>query len=139
MSRRDIVEKNRVRRATRVLKEGFGVLFYRAPVMMHSIDKDGRIIRVNGRWLQTLGYEAGEVLGKKSTEFLTEESRARAVKDTLPLFWRVGSARSVGYRYITKDGRILDLLLSAEVMPLTARTVCSYATLHNVDDPIQWE
>ena len=69
-------------------KDYFDHLFDTAPVMMHSLDSDGRIIEVNRLWLQRLGYERQDVLGMKSTDFLSEESRLRAIKDTPPLFWR---------------------------------------------------
>ena len=32
----------------------FDIVFDCAPVMLHSIDKDGRIVKVNGRWLVEL-------------------------------------------------------------------------------------
>jgi hypothetical protein len=54
------------------------------------------------------------VLGKKSIDFLTEDSRMRAIIDTLLLFWKVGTARSIGYQFVRKDGDVLDLLLDAE-------------------------
>ena len=134
-----IDEVERLAQAVSVVNHAIDIVFDHAPVMMHSIGRDGRMIQVNRRWLQTLGFEVAEVLGKKSTEFLTEQSRDRAVNETLPLFWRAGSARSVGYRYISKDSSVLALLLSAEVMLLSAGILCSYATLYNVDDPTQWE
>ena len=74
----------------------FDVVFDCAPVMLHSIDRDGRIVKVNRRWLQELGYEESEVIGRRSTEFLTDESRTRALSDTLPLFWQTGSAHGLG-------------------------------------------
>ena len=54
--------------------------------MMHAVDRDFQIVKVNRRWLQTLGYEKDEVLGWRVTDFLTEESGMRVVKDVLPLF-----------------------------------------------------
>ena len=35
------------------------------------------------------------------------------MSETLPLFWRTGSARSIGYEMVRKDGRVLDVLLDA--------------------------
>ena len=45
------------------------------PVMLHSIDDCGRLISVSNFWLKHLGYERDEVLGRKSTDFFTPESR----------------------------------------------------------------
>ena len=68
-------------------QDSFDTLFENAPVMLHSIDEGGKLLKVNRSWTETLGYEKDEVLGHKSTEFLADESRQRATKDTLPLFW----------------------------------------------------
>jgi PAS domain S-box-containing protein len=92
-------------------------LFDEAPFMMHSIDANGRLLDANRRWLDIMGYERDEVISKPSTLFLTEESVARALRDTLPLFWSTGSARSVGYQFVTRDGQILEALLDAELIP----------------------
>ena len=79
-------------------------------------NRGGRIVRVNRRWLQRLGYKRREVIGRMSVEFLTEESRVWAVRETLSLFWRVGSARSIGYQFVTNEGGVLDVLLDAEAV-----------------------
>ena len=95
MRRRQLSVLQRSAGALGLAQDWFDILFDSARVMMHAVDKDFQIVKVNRRWLETLGYEANEVLGRKSTDFLTEESRIRAVTDTLPLFQRTGSARSI--------------------------------------------
>ena len=117
MGRADIAKQKCIQKALRVVKQSIDILFDRAPVMIHSIDRGGRLVKVNRRWLETLGYERDEVLGRKSIEFLTEESRAWALKDTLPLFWHIGSARSIAYRYLKKDGRVLDVCWMRRSVP----------------------
>lgn len=87
--------------------------FESSPVMMHSIDKDGRLISVNQRWLEALGYRIEEVLGKPSSAFLAPES-ARFARDVVqPEFFRTGICSNVAYRMVRKDGREIDVLLSA--------------------------
>ena len=134
----DIKEYRQVERALKSLNWHIDNLFDLAPVMMHSIDSDGTLIRVNQRWLERLGYSKNEVLGRKSTEFLTEESRAWATRDTVPLFWRVGSARAIGYQFVGKDGGILDLLLDAEAFQDPEGRYFTYATLRDSADLSQW-
>ena len=136
---RSIPEQERNDMALKVADETFDILFDRAPVMMHAIDGEGRLIRVNRPWLRRLEYKRDEVLGRKSTEFLTEESRQRAVKDTLPLFWRVGSARSVGYQFVRKNGQIIDVLLDAELGRYTSGNTFAIVTLREDHDLTQWE
>ena len=93
MEHTKVADRNDTEKALTEVKESFNALFENAPVMMHSTCPDGRLLRVNRRWLQTLGYDWEDVQGRKSTDFLTEESRLWASQDALPLFLRVGSAR----------------------------------------------
>lgn len=116
----------------------FDVLFDNAPVMMNAVDRDLRIVKVNHRWLETLGYERDEVLGRKYTDFLTEESRIQFVTDTLPLMWRTGPTRSVGRQFVRNDGTVLDILVDADVCP-TATCCSAYAALRTGYDHLQWE
>ena len=94
------------------------LVFENPPVMMHSIDHEGKLIKVNRAWLQAMGYERDEVLGRKSIDFLTEASRRRAIEETIPLFWKAGEAHSIGYEMVRKDGQCLDLLLDAHPAPI---------------------
>ena len=137
MSYMDIAGE-RVEDTLRPVNRYIDTLFNRAPVMMHSTDWDNRIVKVNRRWLERLGYRKHEVLGRKCFDFLTEESRAWAVKDTLPLFWRVGSARSIGYQFVKKNGRVLDVLVDADIV-LTRETWFTYAALRKGPDLAEWE
>ena len=108
--------------------------FYsRTPVMLHSIDAEGRLIRVSDLWLRTLGYAEHEVIGRKSSDFLTEASRRFATEQVLPEFFRTGACADVPYQFVTKDGRILDMLLSAIAERDTnQRIVRSLAVINDV-------
>jgi len=94
-------------------RERYEQLFSGIPVMLHSIDAKGRILSVSDLWLEKLGYARDEVLGRPSTDFLTEESRRYAKETTLPLFFAQGYCRDVHYQMVAKDGSLLDVLLSA--------------------------
>jgi diguanylate cyclase (GGDEF)-like protein/PAS domain S-box-containing protein len=83
------------------------------PAMLHSIDEKGRLISVSDAWLAKLGYTRDEVIGRPSSEFLTPESRQYAINEVLPEFFRTGRCENVQYQMVCKDGRIIDVLLSA--------------------------
>ena len=124
--------------ALALANESFDLIFEDAPVMMHSIDGEGNLVRVNRRWVETLGYDRDEVLGHKSLEFLTDESRLQAVEDTLPLFWKTSVARSVGYQFVKKDGGILNILMDAEVSHTPTGSPLTLAALRVGVGTVQW-
>ena len=83
------------------------------PAMLHSIDAEGRLIAVSDAWLAKLGYAREEVIGRRSSDFLTPQSREHAIKTALPEFFRCGHCENVEYQMVCKDGRVIDVLLSA--------------------------
>lgn len=128
-----------LRAALEVLKDSFEVIFEGSPLMAHSIDEEGRLIAVNRRWLEVLQYERSQVLGKRSVDFLTAESRIRALQNTLPVFWLVGSARNVWYRMEKGDGTVIEVILDAELVSDEKGDPRSIAILREPDPPLEWE
>jgi len=94
-------------------RERYRFLYERTPAMMHSIGTDGRMLAVSRLWLERLGYEEQDVIGRPSTDFLDAESRRRAIEQELPRFMATGECRDVEYRMLARDGRPVDVLLSA--------------------------
>ena len=100
----------------RILAESerrFRMLYVKTPAMLHSIDDRGRLLAVSDHWLAQMGYTRQEVLGRPSSDFMTEESKRYAKEVVLPEFFRTGSCTDIPYQLVTKDGRVLDVLLSA--------------------------
>ncbi len=81
--------------------------------LMHSIDRDGRLAAVNNCWLEVLDYERSEVIGRRSTDFLTPSSRRYALEAALPAFFDKGEAEAVPYQMVKKDGEVINVSLSA--------------------------
>jgi PAS domain S-box-containing protein len=109
----DITERKQAEEALRTSESKYRSLYRSTPVMMHSIDRDGRLLSVSDSWLETLGYDRAEVLGRKAVEFLTPESRKDAVEVVLPEYFRTGVCRDVPYRFVKKNGDVIDVVLSA--------------------------
>ena len=91
----------------------YSTLYHNTPVMMHSVDDDGRLIRVNDYWLSVLGYERQDVLGKSSADFLTEASRKTLMEVVFPQLRKSGQVREIEIQMVKRDGTILDILGSA--------------------------
>ena len=138
MQQIDTPEPKPIEQALSAATEYSDILFDRAPVMMHSINRESRLIKVNRRWLATLGYEEDEVIGSKCVDFLTDESRVVAIQDALPLLWQAGSARSIGFRIVRKNGRVLNILMDADVVPGTNGVLSTLTTLRTPGSLNQW-
>lgn len=96
-------------------KERFRSLYRNTPVMMHSIDEDGVVVDASEFWQPVMGYRPEEVIGRKTIEFMTEESQRYAIETVLPNFWRNGFCKDIPYQFIRRNGDIIDVRLSAVV------------------------
>lgn len=94
-------------------KERYRSLYHTTPAMLHSIDGQGRIISVSDAWVEIMGYSRQEAVGMRILDLHTNKSRGFAEDQALPHFFRTGEIRDVPYQFATKDGRELDVLLSA--------------------------
>lgn len=87
-------------------------LYESTPAMLHSIDMNGLLVSVSDAWLARLGYSRQEVIGRRSTDFMTAESRHRAVNTVLPAFFLTGRCDEVEYELVTRSGEVIEVLLS---------------------------
>lgn len=109
----DVTEQQLTEAALRDSESRFRALYNQTPVMLHSVDPTGRITSVSEYWLEHLGYTRAEVMGRRSTEFLTDESRRYARKVVLPELFRTGECWNIAYQMSKKDGTVIDVSLSA--------------------------
>lgn len=109
----EITERKRSVTALQESEAKFRRLYNETPVLLHSIDRNGVLVDVNDYWLKTMGYERHKVIGRKVTDFYTPESRKYAEEVVQPAFFQEGSVRDVAYRFVRKNGELIDVLLSA--------------------------
>jgi len=109
----EILQRKSVERALRDSEERYRALYHHTPAMLHSIDREGRLVSVSDYWSEVMGYEKREVIGKRLVDFLTPESREYAEQVVFPQFFKTGFCKDVPYRFIRKNGGIVDIVLSA--------------------------
>lgn len=105
--------QKQARQLLQTSEQRFRDLYTHTPAMLHSIDPQGRLISVSELWLQNLGYELHEVLGRDSTDFMTRESARYSTEVVRPKSLRDGRCDYIGLQMVTRSGQVLDVLLSA--------------------------
>ena len=90
------------------------LIYQRTPASVHAVDHLGMLIDVSDRWLELVGYERAEVIGRPIFEFYTPES-AEPARDHFEAL-RAGNLLLTGERHMRcRDGRILDVEMVLEV------------------------
>ena len=108
----DITERREMENKLVASENRFRRIYEEAPVMMHSIDKDLIIRNVNKKWLETLGYERDEIIGRGIESVMTPEA-GTALHERMEDFWKNGAESDTAYEYVKKDGTTLNVVLDA--------------------------
>jgi PAS domain S-box-containing protein len=104
-------EARRVHEELRKSEERFRNLCKQAPVMMMSFDPEGVVREVSDFWLQTMGFEREEIVGRDAWHLITPDSRERlerAIEENQRNHENV--IRNFPLRAIRKDGSTLDVM-----------------------------
>ena len=114
--------EHRVNERTRDLAEAYErlstseesqrALFRKAPVPMHSLDAERRIIDVNEHWLDLYGYRRDEVIGRKMAEFHAGGGDAGLHDARWQEMLDRGALRDVERQFVKKSGEVFDALVS---------------------------
>jgi PAS domain S-box-containing protein len=94
-------------------QEDFRYLYLKTPVMLHSINREGRLINVSDFWVEQMGYSREEVIGRRFSEFMAEPSRLHAREIGRTALIEEGYRRQVPYQLVRKDGSVIDVLMNA--------------------------
>jgi len=88
-------------------------LYRSTPAILHTLDADGNIHTVTDHWLQKLGYTREEVIGRPVTDFYSDADRKKLSGARLQEAVKRGELNNVDRQMVTKDGRVLDIVMSA--------------------------
>ncbi|MBB5713192.1 MHYT domain-containing protein [Sphingomonas aerophila] len=101
--------------ALRASEERFRSLYRGTPLPLHSLDQEGRIEQVSNTWLELMGYQRDEVVGRPLINFLTEESARQFRTTDWPALVAQDALEPREYRVVTKDGAFLDVVSAARI------------------------
>jgi PAS domain S-box-containing protein len=87
-------------------------LYDNAPIAYHSLDENGRFIRINRTELDWLGYRAEELLGEPFKTILAPHHHPM-FKEEFNRLVREGRVSGLEYDLLCKDGSLLPVTLNA--------------------------
>jgi PAS domain S-box-containing protein len=108
----DITERKRAEENLARYAREVEDLYNNAPCGYHSLDPEGRYIRVNETELQWLGYCREEMIGRPIADFLTATGR-QFFEENYRAFQERGWVQNLEYEMICKDGSILPVTAGA--------------------------
>lgn len=111
---RDISLRKTTQRALEESEARFRELYDDAPVGYHELDSQGRIIRVNRKELEMLGYSAREMIGEYVWKFV-EDSEASRKAVQAKLAGTLTPKASYERHYVRKDGTKLPVLVDEHI------------------------
>lgn len=88
-------------------------LYRSTPAMLHTVDAEGCIVTVTDHWLQKMGYTREEVVGRSVMDFCSDADRKKLEAGLLKELISGGEFSNESRQMVTKDGKVLDLLMSA--------------------------
>lgn len=101
-------EINEIREALDDSEQKYKALYDNAPLPYQSLNEDGSFRDVNPAWLDTLGYQREEVIGKFYKDFLHPEWQKHFEKN-FPAFKKRGYVHDVNFRIRHKQGNYLEI------------------------------
>ena len=110
----DITDRKRAEVALAESEKGFRLLYEEAPIPYQSLDEDGNLLQVNTAWLELLGYDREEVIGRSFADFLTPKSQER-FQETFPAFKRAGHVYGVEHEIVCKGGPVIDVSIDGRI------------------------
>jgi PAS domain S-box-containing protein len=103
-------------------EQHFSGLYRGTPAMLHTVDREGRVVHVNEHWLRKMGYRREEVVGRPIAAFMTAGGHTPDQAEIVDIIAH-GELDNAPRSYVTKDGETLEALVSSRVDRDTAGEV----------------
>ncbi|MEH1765601.1 MAG: response regulator [Nostoc sp.] len=108
----DISERKQAQKKLAKYAHAVEDLYDNAPCGYHSLDSEGRLLKINETELQWLGYTREEMIGQPLDNFLTPASRLSFAQN-YPHFKEQGWVKDLELDMICKDSTVLPVLINA--------------------------
>ncbi len=110
----EIVRQKLAEETLRESEQRFRKLYLQSPAPYQSLDAEGNLLDVNYAWLEALGYDRHEVVGKWFGEFLVGDAAALFPERFRQLMTR-GASHGVEYEMKRKDGTTITVSFESRV------------------------
>jgi two-component system cell cycle sensor histidine kinase/response regulator CckA len=109
---RDVTKEKQIERALQQSEKRYRNLYCNTPVMLFSADTEDRMVSVSNYWLESMGFQRDEVVGRSMFDFIAPNFRREAAEKAFPRFYKTGKLTSYPFHYLTKSGQVKKVLLS---------------------------
>ena len=129
---RDISERKLAEKRLRQASEEVLDLYDNAPCGYYSLDRKGRIVRVNETFALWLGYSREELIGKHIAE-MENAASAEGFEARFRSFLDTGSIVDFEVMFVSKDGTEMPMFLSASaIRDATGMVTMSRTTVFDI-------
>jgi len=111
----DVTRRRETDAALAASSEQLRRFYETTPAMLHCVDMQARLVSVSNRWLETLGWQRSEVIGRDIASFLAPASREHVLGNVRPRMLIEGQVEDVALEMLRRDGSALSVRLSAIV------------------------
>ncbi len=101
---RDITERKEAQQALAESEQRFRKFYEQSPLGYQSLDIDGNILEVNPAWLEMLGFERDEVIGKNFSDFVIPEQQP-LFTERFSKFKACGEVHGAEFQMVCRDGQ----------------------------------
>ena len=109
----DITGRKSAEEQFKLSESRYRQMYEATPALLYSIDPNGLILNVSNKFAERLGVTRAALIGQHLATLMTPAAARFAREEGLPAFMQRGSAEKVPYQYLTRNGEVVDVLVSA--------------------------